>query len=87
MVAQSPTSYQRFDSAELKLSEDGERWSESVSAESVSLRWGLTYRLGGFDENLGSSQLELVLVHIDRAQQVKDPLFFISPPRWPGLFG
>lgn len=45
-----------------------------------------TYRLGRFDENLGSSELELVLVHVDGPQQVKDPLFFIPSPRGPGLF-
>lgn len=46
-----------------------------------------TYRLGGFNEDLGPSELELILVHVDRAQEMKDPLFFISSPRRPGLFG
>lgn len=77
-----------FVSAEAELSKSGVKTEErrSEAAESVRLNWSLTYRLGCFDENLGSSELELVLVHIDRPQQVKDPLFFISSPRRPGLF-
>lgn len=29
-------------------------------------RSGETYRLGGFDEDLGAAELELILVHVDR---------------------
>lgn len=49
------------------------------------LRGVLTHRLGRFDENLGPSQLELVLVHVDGAQQVEDALFFVPSPGGPGL--
>lgn len=45
------------------------------------------YRLRCFDEELGAPELELILVHVDRPQEMKDPLFLISSPRWPGLFG
>lgn len=46
-----------------------------------------TYRLRCFNEDLGASKLKLILVHIDRPQEMKDSLFLVTSPRWPGLFG
>ena len=34
----------------------------------------MEYRFRVLDEDLGSSHLVLVLVHVDRLQQVEDPL-------------
>lgn len=52
-----------------------------------SLKARQTYRLRSFNEDLGASELELILVHVDRPQEVKDALFLVSSPRWPRLFG
>ena len=54
----------------------------------MSTSWPLrSYRLGGFDEDFGASKLVLVLVHVDRFEEVEDPLLLVSSPCWPGLLG
>lgn len=47
----------------------------------------ISYRLRSFDEDLGCPQLELVLIHVDGAQQVQDALALLAPPLGPGLSG
>lgn len=59
--------------------------SKRTGCDGVKVRH--TYRLGGFNEDLAASKLELILVHVDRLQEMKDALFLISSPRWPRLFG
>lgn len=53
----------------------------------VSSQTTHTYRLWSFDEDLAPSQLELVLVHVDRAEQVQNPLTFVARPPGPRLPG
>ena len=47
----------------------------------------VSYRLRGLDEHLALAQLELVLVHVDRAEEVQDPLPLVSAPAGPRLLG
>ena len=46
-----------------------------------------THRLRGLDEDLGAPHLVLVLVHVDRVQQMENPLLLLATPRGPRLFG
>lgn len=59
--------------------------SKRTGRDGVKVRH--TYRLRGFNEDLAASKLELILVHVDRLQEMKDALFLISSPCWPRLFG
>lgn len=43
------------------------------------------YRLWSFDEDFGLAQLVLVLVHIDRVEEVQDPLALLPSPVRPSL--
>lgn len=45
----------------------------------------ISYRLWRFDEDFGLAQLELVLVHVDRVQEVQDSLSLFAPPLRPGV--
>lgn len=45
-----------------------------------------SYRLRGFDEDFGMSELILVLVHVYGAQEMQHTLLLIPPPCWPRLF-
>lgn len=47
----------------------------------------VSYRLWSFDEDFGLSQLELVLVHVDGAEEVEDSLTLLAPPARPRLLG
>lgn len=44
-----------------------------------------THRFRGLDEDLALSQLVLVIVHIDRVQQMQHPLPLLPTPLRPGL--
>lgn len=52
-------------------------------------RLGLSffYRLWSFDKDFGLAQLELVLVHVDRVEEVQDSLALLPPPGRPRLLG
>lgn len=43
------------------------------------------YRFRVFHEDLGPSHLVLVVVHVDRAEKVEDPLLLWTPPAGPRL--
>lgn len=45
----------------------------------------VSYRLWRFDEHFGLAQLELVLVHVHRVEEVEDSLPLLSPPTRPGF--
>lgn len=47
----------------------------------------VSYRLWSFDKDFGFAQLELVLVHVDRAEEVQDSLALLPPPGRPSLRG
>lgn len=44
-----------------------------------------SHRFWVLDENFGASHLVLVVIHIDRSEEVKDPLLLRTPPAWPCL--
>lgn len=47
----------------------------------------VSYRLWSFDEDFALAQLELVLVHVDRVEEVQDSLALLTPPAGPGVLG
>lgn len=47
--------------------------------------WKLCYRFRVLDKDLGASHLVLVVIHVDRPEEVKDPLLLRTPPTWPCL--
>lgn len=51
-----------------KLPERDYKWTNAQREDATvrKRRSGETYRLGGFDEDLGAAELELILVHVDR---------------------
>lgn len=42
-----------------------------------------SYRFWSFNKDLGPAQLELILVHVDRVEEVKDTLTLLTSPRRP----
>lgn len=68
--------------------------SSCVAGQPAEARWeerggaaAGTHRLWGFDEHFTLPQLELVIVHVDRLQQMQNPLLLISSPHRPSGFG
>lgn len=61
--------------------------NDTKGQEVFNVKVRQTHRLRGFDKDLGASKLELIRVHLDRTQEMKDALFLVSSPCWPGLFG
>lgn len=45
------------------------------------------YRFGVLDKDLGAAHLVLVVIHVDGAEDVKDPLLLWTPPARPRLSG
>lgn len=43
------------------------------------------YRFRVLHKDFGASHLVLVVIHVDRAEEVKDSLLLRSPPVWPRL--
>lgn len=48
-------------------------------------RVSVSYRLWSFDKDFGLAQLELVLVHVDRVEEVQYSLSLLTPPIRPAF--